>query len=164
MNVPVEDIPRFVNPRYWLEYFPKFAQEDMKLLGAKVDWRRSFITTDVNPFYDSFIQWQFRKLREAGKISFGTRYSIYSPIDKQACADHDRASGEGKGPQEYTLIKMKVVAPFSATALAPLEGREVYLVAATLRPETMYGQTNCWVLPEGKYGSFEMKDGSVVVW
>ena len=26
---------------------------------------------------------------------------------------------------------------------------EVYLVAATLRPETMYGQTNCFVLPEG---------------
>ena len=27
-------------------------------------------------------------------------------------------------------------------------------MAATLRPETMYGQTNCWVLPEGQYGAF----------
>ena len=26
---------------------------------------------------------------------------------------------------------------------------EVYLVAATLLTETMYGQTNCFVLPEG---------------
>ena len=25
--------------------------------------------------------------------------------------DHDRASGEGVGPQEYTLIKMRVVEP-----------------------------------------------------
>lgn len=25
--------------------------------------------------------------------------------------DHDRASGEGVGPQEYTLIKMKIVTP-----------------------------------------------------
>ena len=28
-------------------------------MGAHIDWRRSFITTDANPFYDSFIRWQF---------------------------------------------------------------------------------------------------------
>lgn len=33
-------------------------------------------------------------------------------------------------------------------------------VAATLRPETMYGQTNCWVHPDIKYIAFEtVKDG-----
>ena len=37
------------------------------------------------------------------------RYAVYSPIDKQPCADHDRASGEGANPQEYTLIKMRAV-------------------------------------------------------
>jgi len=30
----------------------------------------------------------------------------------------------------------------------------VFLLAATLRPETMAGQTNCWALPEGKYGVY----------
>ena len=30
-------------------------------------------------------------------------------------------------------------------------------MAATLRPETMYGQTNCWVLPEGAYGAYQAK-------
>jgi len=30
----------------------------------------------------------------------------------------------------------------------------VYLVAATLRPETMYGQTNCWLHPDMKYIGF----------
>ena len=29
----------------------------------------------------------------------------------------------------------------------------VYLVAATLRPETMYGQTNCWVRPDMAYAA-----------
>ncbi len=29
------------------------------------------------------------------------------------------------------------------------------MVAATLRPETMYGQTNCWVHPDIKYVLFE---------
>jgi leucyl-tRNA synthetase len=37
------------------------------------------------------------------------RYAVFSPLDGQPCADHDRASGEGVGPQEYTLIKMKVM-------------------------------------------------------
>lgn len=29
------------------------------------------------------------------------------------------------------------------------------MVAATLRPETMYGQTNCWLHPDIKYIAFE---------
>lgn len=40
----------------------------------QVDWRRSFITTDVNPFYDSFVRWQFVTLKERKKIKFGKRY------------------------------------------------------------------------------------------
>lgn len=36
--------------------------------------------------------------------------------------------------------------------------KKVYLVAATLRPETMYGQTNCFVKPDGEYGVYHMKD------
>ena len=39
----------------------------------QVDWRRSFITTDANPYYDSFIRWQFTKLKERNKIKFGKR-------------------------------------------------------------------------------------------
>lgn len=42
-------------------------------------------------------------------------------------------------------------------------GKNVYLTAATLRPETMYGQTNCFVLPEGEYGVFEMKNDEYFV-
>ena len=37
------------------------------------------------------------------------RYAVYSPLDKQPCADHDRASGEGANPQEYILGKLKAV-------------------------------------------------------
>jgi leucyl-tRNA synthetase len=36
-------------------------------------------------------------------------------------------------------------------------------MAATLRPETMYGQTNCWALPEGQYGAFRGLDGEVYI-
>lgn len=80
--------------------------KDLKDFGLFVDWRRSFITTEVNPFYDSFIRWQFNTLKAADKVKFGKRYTIYSQLDGQPCADHDRAKGEGVGPQEYTLIKI----------------------------------------------------------
>lgn len=47
-------------------------------------------------------------------MKFGKRPTIYSITDGQACADHDRSAGEGVGPQEYTLIKLKVQAPYPA--------------------------------------------------
>ena len=56
--------------------------------------------------------------------------------------------------QEYTLIKLKALQlPGKLAGLASYGS--VYFMAATLRPETMYGQTNCWVLPDGKYGAFQ---------
>lgn len=110
-------------------------------MGNRIDWRRSFLTTDINPYYDSFVRWQMNKLHELGKIKFGERYTIYSPKDGQPCMDHDRSDGEGVGPQEYVAIKMEVV-EWSPAAKAAVEGkvggRTVYLVPATLRPETMY--------------------------
>lgn len=41
--------------------------------------------------------------------------------------------------------------------------RKIYLCAATLRAETMFGQTNCFVLPEGLYGLYEMKNDELFV-
>jgi len=40
----------------------------------KVDWRRTFITTDANPYYDSFVRWQFIRLKERDKVQFGKRF------------------------------------------------------------------------------------------
>ncbi|XP_065358523.1 leucine--tRNA ligase, cytoplasmic [Calliphora vicina] len=143
-----EEIKPFADAEHWLNYFPPLAVKDLKRIGIHVDWRRTFITTDVNPFYDSFVRWQFMHLKNRGKVMYGKRYTIYSPKDGQPCMDHDRSSGEGVGPQEYTLIKMKVLEkPAKLSAIK----EPVYLVAATLRPETMYGQTNCWLHPDVKY-------------
>ncbi|KAM3383972.1 hypothetical protein ACQJBY_008559 [Aegilops geniculata] len=157
-----EEIAKFQDPSHWLTYFPPLAKEDLKAFGLGCDWRRSFITTDMNPFYDAFVRWQMRKLKKMGKVVKDMRYTIYSPLDGQPCADHDRASGEGVQPQEYVLIKMMVIPPFPPK-LKALEGKNVYLAAATLRPETMYGQTNCWVLPDGNYGAFEINETDVFI-
>jgi len=100
-------------------------------------------------------------LKENNKIKYGKRYTIFSELDNQPCADHDRAKGEGVAPQEYVGIKIQLIDfPESLAAWAE---KKVYLVAATLRPETMYGQTNCFILPEGKYGLYEMKNDEFFV-
>ena len=111
------------------------------------------------------MRWQFRRLKQLDKIKFGKRYTIYSPLDGQPCMDHDRQTGEGVAPQEYTLIKLQLLAPYPE-ALKQLETKtdvKVFFVAATLRPETMYGQTNCYVGPALDYGAFEISDGEVFV-
>ncbi|GFH53005.1 hypothetical protein CTEN210_09481 [Chaetoceros tenuissimus] len=154
--VPEEEILHIFDALHWSGYFPPIGVEHVKHFGSDVDWRRSFITTFVNPYYDAFIRWQFSVLRENGKILFGKRNNVYSIVDGQVCADHDRSEGEEVGPQEYVLIKLKVLEPDHGQArhdkMKALLG--IYLVPATLRPETMYGQTNCFVLPDGEYGTY----------
>ncbi|KAJ3373383.1 cytosolic leucyl tRNA synthetase [Allomyces arbusculus] len=168
MGVNRAEIHKFADPLYWLQYFPPRAISDMKKMGCKVDWRRSFITTDVNPYYDSFIRWQFNKLHALSKVKFGERLTIWSDKDQQPCMDHDRQTGEGVGPQEYTGIKMEVLAnkvenPKLKSILATLKNKKVFLVAATLRPETMYGQTNTFVGRDLEYGFWEINDKEVFV-
>jgi leucyl-tRNA synthetase len=156
IGVPREEIKQFADPIHWLHYFPPIAKEDLNGLGTRVDWRRQFLTSahqfkmengqqltiaaEANPYYDSFIRWQMNKLHEQKRIKFGERYTVYSPKDGQPCMDHDRSSGEAVNPQEYTAVKMKVLEwgpNVSNDVLQAVGGRTVWMVAATLRPETM---------------------------
>ena len=163
LGIPVEEIHRFADPQYWLEYFPPLWKRDLTDLGCRVDWRRSMVTTDANPYYDAFVRWQMNRLKEMGKIRFGKRYTVYSPKDGQACMDHDRQTGEGIGVQEYTAMKLRVK-EWPEAAKGKIEGKipdggEVYFVPATLRPETMYGQNCCFVGPGITYGIYEVQKG-----
>ena len=97
-GISPEIISNFTDARYWVKYFPPQGRQHIERFGVHVDHSRSFITTDLNPYYDSFIRWQFTLLKERGYIKYGKRASIYAPKDKQMCADHDRAEGEGVGP------------------------------------------------------------------
>ena len=68
-GVPREEIKQFADPYHWLKYFPPIAQQDLNTLGSRIDWRRSFITTPANPYYDAFVRWQMNKLHGLGYIS-----------------------------------------------------------------------------------------------
>ncbi|OGS60063.1 MAG: leucine--tRNA ligase [Euryarchaeota archaeon RBG_19FT_COMBO_69_17] len=138
MGIPDRDIPKFADPMHWIEVFPQATIADLKALGAAIDWRRSFITTYLNPPYDAFVRWQFRRLREGGYLKKDRHPVIWCPKDAAPIGDHDRLEGEGETPVEYTLLKFPLA-----------DGR--ILVAATIRPETVFGQTNLWVDPEVEY-------------
>ncbi|KAI1086076.1 leucyl-tRNA synthetase, cytoplasmic [Rostrohypoxylon terebratum] len=159
MGIPLQQIHLFADPAYWLEYFPPLCKLDLSNFGSRIDWRRQFVTTDANPYFDAFVRWQMIRLRELNKIKYGKRHTIYSIKDGQPCMDHDRSEGEGVNPQLYVAIKMQVL-EFASKAQETLRGKlpdnaNVFLVPATLRAETMYGQVACFVSPRVTYGIYE---------
>lgn len=102
------DVEPFTDPVHWVRTFPGYAIDSLKKFHANIDWRRTFITTDINPYYDSFVRYQFNKLKSLNLLNFGKRYSIYCPIDNQPCLDHDRRKGEGIKPECVILRKIEV--------------------------------------------------------
>ncbi|KAJ3572375.1 hypothetical protein NPX13_g5070 [Xylaria arbuscula] len=148
LGFPREEIKKFSDPYHWLEVFPQLCEADLRRFGARVDWRRSMVTTDANPFYDSL---------ESASL-------FIPPRDGQACLDHDRSSGEGVTVQEYVALKLKTLT-WSEKAKEVIgdklpQDADVYFIPATLRPETMYGQTCCFVGPTVDYGIFRIaKEG-----
>jgi len=104
MGISREEIPKFIDPYYWGIYFPEKAKEDLKLFNLSADFTRSFITTDVNPQFDSFVKWQFNQLNKKGYLFHGKKPIIYSPKDEQACAAHDRSVGENVKIAEFNVI------------------------------------------------------------
>jgi leucyl-tRNA synthetase len=144
MGISEDIIPQFGDPVFWTEYFPKEGIKDLKRLGMGVDWRRTFKTTSLNPHYDAFVQWQFRKLKEKGLVGLGEHPVIWCTKCNSPVGDHARLEGEGETPQEYTLLKFRF--------------GDSYIIAASLRPETVYGQTNMWVDPDLEYVKCQVDD------
>ncbi|MBW3016883.1 leucine--tRNA ligase [Candidatus Woesearchaeota archaeon] len=144
MGFSDEDIKKFEKPEYWIEFFiPEFTH-DYKRMGMSIDWRRSFHTTSLNPHYDRFIQWQFRKLKELGYVIKGKFPVVWDPKQQCAVGDHDRVEGEGEVPQEFCLFKFRLD-----------DGNMI--ITATLRPDTVMGITNVYVNPKEKYSVVDVK-------
>jgi leucyl-tRNA synthetase len=134
-GVPSEEVDRFVDPEYLASYYTRVSREAVKATGFSIDWRREFRTVD--PAFKKFIEWQYVRLRELGYVVQGTHPVVWCKHDESPTGDHDRMEGEGVSPEEFNLIKFKL--------------GEKWLVAGTLRPETIFGATNVWLRPDGAY-------------
>lgn len=144
IGIKEEAVKKFKNPEYIIKYFINEWKKDLKDFGLSIDWRRSFHTTKLNPEYNKFVTWQFLKLREMGLVKKGTHPVIFCPECESPSGSHDRKEGENATIEEYVLLKF--------------EFGDEFLVAATLRPETVYGQTNLWVHPDIMYVRAEVDD------
>jgi len=136
-GVPREEVERFVDPVYMAEYYTRQSREALKQMGFSIDWRREFHTTSLEPTFSRLIEWQYNTLRELGYVAKGTHPVVWCPHDESPTGDHDRLEGEGVSPEEYTLIKFKL--------------GDAVLLAATFRPETIFGITNIFLNPDAKY-------------
>jgi len=139
-HIPKADLKKLESPEGYVDYMVNKAEYGYKAgfakLGMGIDWRRELKTID--PQYKKFIEWQYKKLHGKGYIRKGKYPVRYCPHDNNPVGDHDLLEGEGVGIQEFTILKFKMD-----------DGR--YIVAATLRPETVYGQTNLWLGSEVEY-------------
>ncbi len=137
-GVSEENLKKFVDPVFMAQYYTNDSRESVKRIGYSVDWRREFTTTSLYPTFSKFVEWQTERLREKGYIIKGTYPVVWCPHDQSPTGDHDRQTGEGVVPEEYTLLKYKM-----------LDG--TILPSATFRPETIYGITNIWINPDADY-------------
>jgi leucyl-tRNA synthetase len=141
LSDPAEVI-KFFNEIYVNDYWKRF--------GFMSDWRR--FTCTIWPDYSKFIEWQMKKLMAEGLL-------IQKPYYAPACVEHgpvaidasetDISKGGNAETLEYTFLKFDFE-----------DGRK--LVAATLRPETVFGLTNFWLNPDVEYVDVEV-DGETWV-
>ena len=116
----------------WKEKSGGIIANQMRRLGASVDWRRDKFTMD--PALSRAVTEVFVRLHEEGLIYRGKRLVNWDPVLKTALSDLEVASEEEMG----SLWHLRY----------PLVGGDGYLVVATTRPETLLGDTAVAVHPE----------------
>ncbi|MFN4336298.1 MAG: leucine--tRNA ligase [Candidatus Nitrosocaldus sp.] len=144
-GVRPEYIEQFKDPVNIARYFHAEIKEGMREMGYSIDWRREFTTID--PLYNRFIEWQFKRLRDKGLISQGSHPVGWCPKDQSPVSQHDTIGDVEPEFIEYLLVKFIL-----RDSSGVVEGGEVlFLPAATLRAETIFGVTNIWLNPDVDY-------------
>jgi valyl-tRNA synthetase len=116
----------------WKETSGGIIAKQMRRLGASVDWNRDVFTLD--PELSKTVTEVFVRLYEEGLIYRGKRLVNWDPVLKTALSDLEVVAEEEKG----SLWHLRY----------PLSDGNGYLVVATTRPETMFGDAAVAVHPD----------------
>jgi leucyl-tRNA synthetase len=143
-GVPEEDVEKLKTPLGMAEYFSKLFEENLKKLGMSIDWRRKF--RSIDPEFQKFVTWQYLRLRDKGFITKGTHPVGWCPVHNIPVGMHDTKGDVEPEIGEFTVIFFKI------------KDEDVFLAAATLRPETILGVTNIWVRPDANYVIVELAE------
>ncbi|MFN3478711.1 MAG: class I tRNA ligase family protein, partial [bacterium] len=133
---------KLTDPRDLIMFFAKEIEEGMVMMGYMIDWTRKFYTSD--PHFEKFIEWHMKKLYNKGYLIKGKHPIPYSPKLNSSVGAHDTKGDIDPEIEEYTGIKFKTDYGI--------------LIAATLRPETIYGITNLWVRADELYIRIKIED------
>jgi valyl-tRNA synthetase len=118
----------------WKEKYGRTIIEQLKKLGCSLDWTRERFTMDEG--LSKAVREVFVRLYEEGLIYRGHYIINWCPRCKTALSDLEVEHEEEKGFLYYIRY--------------PLKEDKGYLVVATTRPETMFGDTAVAVNPEDK--------------
>ena len=116
----------------WVEYSGGTITQQMRRLGASVDWSREYFTLDEN--LSAAVTEVFVRLYEQGLLYRGKRLANWDPVLKTAVSDLEVVNEEEEGKLYHLRY--------------PLADGSGHLVVATTRPETMLGDTAVMVHPD----------------
>jgi len=146
-GIPQEEVEKFSDPTYLAEYFKNDMKVTVKRLGLSVDWRREFTTVD--PIFEKFVQWQYKRLMDLGYIKREDSPVPYCPRDEFPVGMHDT-----KGDVEPEITDLDAIY---------FPSKDLYFVAATPRPETIFGAVAILLNPDADYVIAKDKVGRRIV-
>ena len=141
-GVPAAEQRRLEDPEEVARFFARNYHAVLDRFGVLVD--PASVLTTVDDDYRAFIRWQLRTLNARGAIGQGAHYAAVCPVCGPVAVD----------PAETDLAQggdAEVVA-FTTVPFELADGR--ILLAATLRPETVYGVTNLWLPAAGELATW----------
>jgi leucyl-tRNA synthetase len=138
LGIPPSEWPRLEEPEHAARFLGHDYLRVIHRMGALVD-DRTFLTT-VDDDYRAFVRWQFHALHDAGALVQASYFSPVCPVCGPVAVDPSETDLSSGGDADIVRF---VTVPFRLD-----DGR--ILLAATLRPETVYGVTNLWLPPEGE--------------
>ena len=147
-----EILNSFKSPENVMNFFANVIHKDFELMGFAIDWRRQFTTDDKE--YNKFIEWQFKHLNDKQYLTQGDFPILYSTDDNNAVGEDDIKDGDTDPVEinEFVAIKFKIK-----------NKNNTYLVASTLRPETIHGLTNLWINLTENYVQIEVGNENWII-
>ncbi len=134
-GVPASEHERLTDPDYAAHFIGDSYRQVLRSLGALFD-ESTYVTT-IDDDYRAFVSWQMRTLRALGCVGQAAYFAAVCPVCGPLAVDPSETDLSSGGDAETVHF---VLVPFRLD-----DGRT--LLAATLRPETVFGVTNLWLSP-----------------
>jgi valyl-tRNA synthetase len=121
----------------WREHYGSAILDQMKRLGASVNWSREYFTMDET--LSVAVREAFVRLHEQGLIYRGNYIVNWDPVQQTAVSDLEVTHEDRAGKLYHVRYEL---------ADGPLPDGTASIVIATTRPETMLGDTAVAVNPD----------------